>query len=271
VLLHGFPYDVRSFDRVAGILADAGADVIMPYLRGYGSTTFVDPDELRSGQQAALAHDLRSLNEALGLQRPIVAGFDWGGRAACVTAALWPETIAGLVTVNGYNVQNIAAANAPAPPAVERTYWYQYYLHGERGKQGLSAHRAEFTRLLWHEWSPTWKHSDEDFQATAGSFDNLDFVDVVVHSYRHRYGLVPGNLAYEPTEKLIAEQPVITVPTIVIDSIDDPITPPTSPAIHAKHFTQLLDYRQLSTGHNPPQEDPGGFADAVITLHRTQP
>jgi len=171
VLLHGFPYDVRSYDRVAATLAEAGADVVVPYLRGYGPTVFADPATLRSGQQAALGHDLRGLIEALGLTRPIVAGFDWGGRAACVAAALWPETVAGLVTVNGYNVQNIAEASTPAPPEVERSYWYQYYLHGERGRRGLSAHRAEFLRLLWHEWSPTWKHTGADFQATAGSFE----------------------------------------------------------------------------------------------------
>jgi len=269
VLLHGFPYDVRSYDRVAAILAAAGADVVVPYLRGYGPTTFVDPATLRSGQQAALAHDLRSLIEALELPRPIVAGFDWGGRAACLTAALWPQTVAGLVTVNGYNVQNIAAANTPASPNVERSYWYQYYLHSERGRRGLSAHRAEFIRLLWHEWSPTWKHTDADFQATVGSFDNPDFVDVVVHSYRHRFGLVPGDAAYERTENLIAEQPLITVPTVVIDSLDDPVTPPTSRAAHAPHFTSLVDYRQLATGHNTPQEAPEGFADAVVALHRS--
>jgi pimeloyl-ACP methyl ester carboxylesterase len=270
VLLHGFPYDVRSYDRVAATLADAGADVVAPYLRGYGPTVFTDPATLRSGQQAALGHDLRGLIEALGLTRPIVAGFDWGGRAACVTAALWPETVAGLVTVNGYNVQNIAAANTPAAPDVERSYWYQYYLHGDRGRRGLSAHRAEFLRLLWHEWSPTWKHTDADFRATAGSFDNPDFVDVVVHSYRHRYGLAPGDSAYEHTERLIAEQPAITVPTIVIDSLDDTIMPPQPVASHAAHFTSLVDYRQLATGHNTPQEDPEGFADAVVTLHRAR-
>jgi pimeloyl-ACP methyl ester carboxylesterase len=271
VLLHGFPYDVRSYDRVAAILAGVGADVVVPYLRGYGSTTFADRSTMRSGQQAALAHDLRSLIEALALRRPIVAGFDWGGRAACLTAALWPETVAGLITVNGYNVQNIAAAHTPASPEVERSYWYQYYLHGERGRQGLSAHRTELIRLLWHDWSPTWKHTDADFQATVGSFDNPDFVDVVVHSYRHRFGLVPGDAAYEHTENLIAEQPAITVPTIVIDSLHDPITPPKPLATHAAHFTSLVDYRQLATGHNTPQEDPDGFADAVVTLHRARP
>jgi pimeloyl-ACP methyl ester carboxylesterase len=268
VLLHGFPYDVRSYDRVAAVLADAGADVVVPYLRGYGRTSFVDPATPRSGQQAALAHDLRSLIEALALTRPIVAGFDWGGRAACLTAALWPETVAGLVTVNGYNVQDIAAASTPAPPDVERSYWYQYYLHGERGRRGLDAHREAFLRLLWREWSPTWKHTDAEFAATAGSFDNADFVDVVVHSYRHRFGLVPGDPAYEPTERLIARRPVITVPTIVIDSLDDPVTPPTPRATHAGHFRALVDYRRLATGHNTPQEDPDGFADAVLAVHR---
>src|ERR1700761_200224 len=186
VLLHGFPQDVRCYDRVAPALAAAGADVIVPYLRGYGGPRVVSPATVRSGQQAALAHDLRELINALGLVAPVVAGFDWGGRAACLVAMLWPDQVSGLVTAWGYNVQDIPAAGQPAPPEAERRLWYQYYLHGERGRAGLAANRAEYARLLWREWSPTWRFTDAEFAATAPSFGNPDFVDVVVHSYRHR-------------------------------------------------------------------------------------
>jgi pimeloyl-ACP methyl ester carboxylesterase len=190
VLLHGFPYDVRCYDQVAPRLAAAGAHVVVPYLRGYGPTRFIDAATPRSGQQAALAADLRGLIATLGLAAPIVAGFDWGGRAACVAAALWPQLVRALVSVSGYNVQNIPAATTPAPPQFERSLWYQYYLHGERGRTGLSTYRREFAELLWREWSPGWSFTDDEFSSTAASFDNPDFVDVVVHSYRHRYGLV---------------------------------------------------------------------------------
>jgi pimeloyl-ACP methyl ester carboxylesterase len=186
VLLHGFPYDPRCYDEVAGPLAEAGADVVVPYLRGYGPTRFVDSATPRSGQQAALAHDLRELIDSLGLQRPIVGGYDWGGRAACLVATLWPDSVSGLVTVDGYNVQDIARANIPAAPELESALWYQYYLHGERGVRGLEQNRAELARLLWRQWSPGWAFTDEQFAATAASFDNPDFVPVVVHSYRHR-------------------------------------------------------------------------------------
>ena len=217
VLLHGFPYDVRCYDEVAARLGQAGADVVIPYLRGFGGTRFVEAATMRSGQQAALAHDLLALLDTLDLDAPIVAGFDWGGRAACLVSMLWPERVTGLVSVSGYNVQNIAGASKPRPPALERTLWYQYYLHGERGAAGLATYRAEFARLLWSAWSPTWGFTDHDLQATAGSFDNPDFVDVVVHSYRHRYGLVAGDPACQDTEDRIAAQPPIVVPTVVVD------------------------------------------------------
>ena len=209
VLLHGFPYDTRSYDDVARLLS--GYDVVVPYLRGYGSTRFVDEATMRSGEQAALGHDLKELIAALGLQKPIVAGYDWGGRAACVVAALWPELVSGLVSVSGYNVQDIAAAvRTPAPPHLEKRYWYQYYLHSERGRAGLTEYRSEIAQTLWTDWSPTWRFGDSEFEATAASFDNPDFVDVVVHSYRHRYGLEPGDAAYAATQTLLAEQPQIT-------------------------------------------------------------
>jgi pimeloyl-ACP methyl ester carboxylesterase len=268
VLLHGFPYDTRCYDGVAPILAAAGAHVVVPYLRGYGPTRFVDAATPRSGQQGALASDLRELIGAMGLAAPVVAGFDWGGRAACLVAALWPDRVRGLVTVSGYNVQNIPAAASPAPPEVERMLWYQYYLHGDRGRSGLDAHRREFTRLLWHEWSPGWRFTDNEFAATTASFDNPDFVDVVVHSYRHRYGLVPGAPAYQAIEDEIAAQPTISPPTVVIDPQDDPLVPGDPPrAAHEAHFPALLDVRSVPAGHNVPQEAPEAFADAVLHVH----
>jgi pimeloyl-ACP methyl ester carboxylesterase len=268
VLLHGFPYDPRCYDAVAESLVKVGADVVIPYLRGYGPTRFVGDDTMRSGQQAALAHDLRDLIEALQLHQPIVAGFDWGGRAACLVSALWPETVAGLVTVGGYNVQDVAASGAPAPPLTERRLWYQYYLHGERGRSGLAEYRKAFARLLWAEWSPTWDFSDATFEATAVSFDNPDFVEVVVHSYRHRYGLVAGDPGYEDSEQRIATRPVITVPTVLIDPTEATLTRPRSVSEHESHFSCIVDHRTVTCGHNPAQEAPNDFTDAILAVRR---
>jgi pimeloyl-ACP methyl ester carboxylesterase len=269
VLLHGFPYDPRSYDSVAPILAAQGADVVVPYLRGYGPTRFVDPATPRSGQQAALATDLRALIDALGLPAPIVAGYDWGGRAACLTAMLWPQQVRALVSVSGYHVQNIPAAASPVPPQFEHLLWYQYYLHGDRGRAGLQTYRREFAALLWRQWSPDWAFSDDEFDSTATSFDNPDFVDVVVHSYRHRYGLVAGDPAYQHLEDIIATQPPIGVPTVVVDPERDglvPVAPPRS--AHEHHFPALLDVRAVRAGHNVPQEAPAAFADAILQAHR---
>ncbi|MDQ1200007.1 alpha/beta fold hydrolase [Rhodococcus sp. SORGH_AS_0303] len=267
VLLHGFPYDTRCYDDVARILAKQGFDVVVPYLRGFGGTRFADAGTMRSGEQAALGHDLRELIAALDLDRPLVAGYDWGGRAACVVAAVWPESVSGLVSVSGYLVQDrAAAATTPAPPHLEKRYWYQYYLHSERGRAGLAAYRAEIAQTLWTDWSPTWRFGDSEFAATAPSFDNPDFVDVAVHSYRHRYGLVPGDAAYAETEQLLATQPRITVPTIVIDPTEDTVAALYGASDHSAHFTDLIDVRAVDAGHNPPQELPGQFADAVRTL-----
>ncbi|WP_130293336.1 alpha/beta fold hydrolase [Pseudonocardia sediminis] len=268
VLSHGFPYDPRSYDEVVGPLVEAGADVVVPYLRGYGPTRFRDAATPRSGQQAALAHDLLALIEALGLERPVVAGYDWGGRAACLVAALWPERVGGLVTVAGYNVQDIAGFSAPQPPEVERRLWYQYYLHGERGRAGLAEHRAAFARLLWSEWSPTWAFTDRQFEASAASFDNPDFVDVVVHSYRHRYGLVDGDPAYAATERLIAAQPRIEVPTVVLDPTEATLSSPRTTAEHERHFGRIVVHRRVDAGHNVPQEAPRDVAAAVLELGR---
>lgn len=267
VLLHGFPYDIRCYDQVAAALAGAGADVVVPYLRGYGATRFVSSDTMRSGQQAALAHDLLELIGALGLTAPIVAGYDWGGRAACLVAMLWPERVSGLVSVSGYNVQNIPASGQPAPPEDERRLWYQYYLHHERGRAGLAAYREDYTRLLWREWSPNWHFSAAEFAATAPSFSNPDFVDVVVHSYRHRYGLVAGDPAYDQTEQAIEAQPVITVPTVIVDPTEETLYSPEPRAEHETHFINLVELRTVAAGHNPAQEQPADFAAAILRLH----
>ncbi|WP_032389016.1 alpha/beta fold hydrolase [Rhodococcoides fascians] len=267
VLIHGFPYDPRGYDDVARLLAQSGYDVVVPYLRGFGPTRFVDADTMRSGEQAAIGHDLRELILALELNDPIVAGYDWGGRAACVVAALWPELVSGLVSVSGYLVQDIeAAVTTPVLPHLEKRYWYQYYLHSERGRAGLAAYRAEIAQTLWTDWSPTWRFGDSEFAATAPSFDNPDFVDVSVHSYRHRYGIEAGDAAYAATQELLTRQPAITVPTVVIDPTEDTVASLYGRTDHTAHFTDLIDVRQVECGHNPPQELPGQFADAVMTL-----
>jgi len=266
ILLHGFPYDVRAFDEVAAILASEGAFVLAPYLRGFGPTRFRDDATIRSGQQAALAQDLLDLMDALEIDSAVLAGYDWGGRAACIAAALWPGRVRGLVSVGGYNIQDIAAAAEPAAPAWERTYWYQYYFHAERGRRGLDRNRDALCELLWRTWSPSWAGASAAFAASAPSLHNPDFVDVVVHSYRHRYGLVDGDPRYQPLEGLIARQPPISVATVVLESGGDGVGGP-SAAADREAFTGPYSHRLLpGVGHNVPQEAPEGFADAVASL-----
>ncbi|TDQ00930.1 alpha/beta fold hydrolase [Labedaea rhizosphaerae] len=265
VLLHGFPYDVRAYDEVASLLADAGTCVYAPYLRGFGPTRFLDDATMRSGQQAALAQDLLDFLDALGLASAVLGGYDWGGRAACIAAALWPDRVRGLVTVDGYNVQHLASAGEPAKPEWERTYWYQYYFHSERGRLGLERHREELCALLWRTWSPTWTGADTAFAASAPSLHAPDFVPVVIHSYRHRFTLVDGDPRYQPLEDLIARQPPITVPTVVLESGADGVGGP-SAAEDRECFTGPYEHRLLAgVGHNVPQEAPAAFADAVLT------
>jgi len=268
VLLHGFPYDIHAYDVVAERLAAAGTRCLIPYLRGYGPTRFLDSATPRSGEQAALGADLLAFLDALGIGRAVLAGYDWGGRAACVVAALWPERAQGLVSCGvGYNIQNIPAADRPVAPETEHRLWYQYYLHGERGRAGLAADRDAFCRLLWQLWSPTWGFAAETFAQTARSFDNPDFVDVVVHSYRHRFGLVPGDPALVSVEARLAAQPEIAVPSIVLLGADDGVGPPPATDADARHFTG--PYRReivAGVGHNVPQEAPDEFAAAVRAL-----
>ena len=267
ILLHGFPYDIRCYDEVAPILANAGYRVIVPYLRGYGPTRFLDKVTPRSGEQAVLANDLRCLMDALELPTAVVGGYDWGGRAACIVGAVWPERVLGLVSCNGYNVQNIARALEPSSPAAELRHWYQYYFHSERGRAGLAANRYEYCKLLWQLWSPNWQFSEATYAATAPAFDNPDFVDVVIHSYRHRYGLVDGDPAVAEVERKIALQPQISVPTIAIDGDGDGVMSPGGCVGDERHFCAAYERRVVpSVGHNVPQEAPQDFAAAMLEV-----
>jgi pimeloyl-ACP methyl ester carboxylesterase len=267
VLLHGFPYDVHAYDAVTPLLVTAGCRVLTPYLRGYGPTRFLAADTLRSGQQAVLAHDLLAFMDALAIRNAVLAGFDWGGRAACIVSALWPRRARGLVTVNGYNVHDIPNSGQPHAPESEYRHWYQYYFHSERGRAGLAKNRRELCKLLWRLWSPNWRFDDATYARTAASFDNPDFVDVVIHSYRHRYALAPGDPAVEETEHRLTAQPPITVPTIVIEGGGDGVMGVGGTAHHKRHFTGKYERRDIPRiGHNPPQEAPREFADAVLAL-----
>lgn len=269
LLMHGFPYDIHAYADVAPMLAEAGCRVVVPYLRGYGGTRFLDAATPRSGEQAALGADLLALLDALSIKRAVLAGYDWGGRAACVVAALWPERCAGLVTVNSYNLQNIARAMVPDTPENEQRQWYQYLFHSERGRAALTLDRRALCRRLWALWSPAWAFDDATFERSAAAFENPDFVDVVIHSYRHRFGLVPGDPAVAEVERRIATQPVITVPTISLDGTADGVRPWEPAAANAHHFTGERQHRVLpGIGHNLPQEAPRAFADAVLELVR---
>ena len=269
VLLHGFPDDVHAYDGVAPPLAAAGWRVLVPYLRGYGPTRFLDPQTPRSGQQAALGHDLLEFLDTLGLERAALAGYDWGGRAACIVAALWPERVTLLVSIGGYNIQNIARSGEPAEPDREHRLWYQWYFHTERGRAGLAANRRPLCRLLWELWSPNWRFDDATFERTAASFDNPDFVEVVIQSYRHRFRLAPGDPALEPIEDRLAGQPPITVPTIVLHGACDGVSLPESSEAHARFFTGPYQRRVVPVaGHFLPQEAPAALIEALSELPR---
>ena len=265
ILLHGFPYSPDAYAEVAPILAAKGCRVLVPYLRGYGPTRFRDATVLRSGQQAAMGHDLLAFMDGLGLKQATLAGFDWGGRAANVVAALWPERARCLVSQDGYAIQDIAASTEPAPPEAEHRLWYQYYFHGERGVAGLTANRAAIGRLLWQLWSPDWKFDDATYDRTTRAFDNPDFVRVVIHSYRHRFGLVAGDPYYVETEAKLAKRPKITVPTVCVYGLSDGVRGAPDPDRHKGMFTGWNDWMMIKgAGHNTPQEAPQGFAAAVL-------
>jgi len=263
VMCHGFPYDLETYSASAPILAEAGARVIVPWLRGYGPTRFLSGDTMRSGEQAVLGNDLKELMDALGIERAVLAGYDWGGRACCIVSALWPERVAALVTGNSYNIHDVARSMEPVSPKLEAAFWYQYYFNIERGRHGLGRNRRELIRYIWETWSPTWQFGDAAFKASAPSFDNPDFVDVVIHSYRVRYGLAENDPSVAGIEAALAKQPDIGVPAICIDGDSSGLFDHTRG--HAKKFTGPYEYRCFAgAGHNLPQEAPEAWAQAVI-------
>jgi len=267
ILLHGFPYDVRAYDEVTKLVSTENCRIIVPYLRGFGPTKFLSPGTIRSGQQAALASDLIALMNALAIKKAIVGGYDWGGRACCIVSALFPERIIGLVSMAGYNIQNIPKYSEPVAPEIEMLNWYQYYFHSERGRLGLTKYRKELCKLLWRNWSPTWKFDDDTFEATAVSFNNPDFVDVVVHSYRHRYGLAKGDPKFESIEQSLQKQPTIRVPAIILDAEADGVEPFSETGKDAGYFEGGYERRVgKGIGHNLPQEAPAEFAKAILTF-----
>ena len=268
ILLHGFPYDANAYNDVSLQLAATGRRCIVPFLRGYGPTRFRDAGHFRSGQQAALGADLKALMDALSISTAVLAGYDWGGRAACVVAALWPERVSGLVTGGtAYNLQNIDTVLSPIAPEQEREHWYWFYLNSERGRKALAEDRRGLCRYLWKDFSPTWAFDDATFERTAAAFDNPDFVAVVAHSYRYRIGAVPGDPSLAELERRLAAEPRITVPTIALAGAADGVDPPGPPEKAAPHFTRLRRQTTLSgIGHNLPQEAPAAFARAVLDL-----
>ena len=272
VLMHGFPYDPRCFDEVVPRLVAAGCRTITPYIRGYGPTRFLSADTPRSGQQAAMGKDIIDLMDVLNIPSATMGGFDWGGRGVSVAAALWPERVRAVVLGNGYSVQDIAGNANPRPPAQEHRSWYQFYFHTERGRAGLAANRKEFCKLLWQLWSPNFKFDDARYDRTAISFENPDFVDIVIHSYRHRFGYMPGDPELEPFEQRLAKLPPIKAPAIVLSGTGSGLSGPAPAASQARFFTGSVQHRSIPTvGHGIPQEAPGPFADALLELIKAQP
>jgi pimeloyl-ACP methyl ester carboxylesterase len=272
VLLHGFPDDIHAWDAVAPPLAAAGYRVLVPYLRGYGTTRFLDAATPRMAQQAAIAQDLIDFMAALGLQRVGLAGYDWGGRAACITAILAPERVRALVTIGGYNVQNTLVPAGPGSAAEERALWYQWYFNTERGRVGLEKERYGICKLLWQEWSPTWHFDDATYDRTAVAFENPDFVPLVIHSYRHRHGNAPGEARFDDIERRLAARPPIMVPTVVLHGADDGVSPlhrsagqmGLFPAGTARHVVP-------GAGHFMPREKPQVVVEALLSLLKSAP
>jgi len=250
-------------------MAAQGCRVIVPYLRGFGATRFRDSATLRSGEQAAIGADVIALMDALGIRRAVLAGHNWGGRAACVAAALWPERCRGMVTVNSYLIQDLSRAMVPLSPRYEVALWYEYYFQLERGRAGLAANRREIARLLWEEWSPQWDFNDTTFDRSAAAHDNPDYVDVVIHSYRHRFGLAAGDLCYAEPQRRLASLPPISVPSVTLDGDKDGVLPAGDGSASASKFTGRRIHRVVpGAGHNVPQEAPEAFAAAVMELVR---
>ncbi|MFF7727128.1 alpha/beta fold hydrolase [Streptomyces sp. NPDC008001] len=271
ICLHGWPYDIHSFADVAPLLAAEGYRVIVPYLRGHGTTRFVSPRTFRNGQQSAIALDIVALMDALGLEQAVLAGFDWGARTAGIIAALWPERCKALVSVGGYLTVNLEANLQPLAPATEHAWWYQYYFATERGRIAMEdkTKRHDLTRLVWDTVSPTWDFDDATFERTAAAFENPDYAAVVIHNYRWRLSLAEGERRYEPYEKRLATRPFIAAPTVTLDAEHDPFTVPGDGTAYRDRFTGPYDHRTLKgIGHNLPQEAPAAFARAVIDATR---
>ncbi len=268
ILLHGFPYDVRSWDGVVPPLVEAGHRVLVPYLRGYGPTRFIDPAAPRMAEQAAIAQDVVDFADALGLERFALAGFDWGNRAACITAILHPERVRAQVACGGYSVQNTLTPGGPAPAAAEARLWYQWYFNTERGRAGLEANRHDIIRLLWDTWSPGWQYTDAAYDRSAPSFDNPDFVDVVIHSYRHRHGNAPGEERFLAVERQLAERPQIQVPAIVLRGAESGFGRPSAdPSRDQRRFPSLVARRIVDgAGHDLPAHRPDAVSSALLEL-----
>ena len=267
VLLHGWPYDIHSFVDVAPLLASAGYRVIIPYLRGYGTTRFLSSAAVRNGQPSALAVDLKDLLDALKIEKPILAGFDWGARTANIFVALWPERSKAMVSVSGYLIGNQEAGRMPLPPQAEFEWWYQFYFATDRGRAGYEKYRREFSKLIWQLASPKWAFDDATFNRSAAAFDNPDHVDIVIHNYRWRLGLAEGEPKYADLEKQLAQSPVISVPTITLEG-DANGAPHLDPAVYARKFSGPYEHRNITggVGHNLPQEAPQAFAQAVVDI-----
>ena len=267
VLLHGWPYDMHSYLDVVPLLTAAGYRVIVPHLRGYGTTRFLSNETPRNGEQAALALDTVALMDALGIESALVAGFDWGARTADIVAALWPERCSGLVSVSGYLIGSQAAGKLPLPPEAELQWWYQYYFATERGRAGYEKYRREFARLIWRTASPKWEFDEATFDRSAASFDNPDHVAIVIHNYRWRLGVAEGEAEYADLEQRLAEGPVITVPAITLEG-DANGAPHPDPDTYASKFSGSYSHRTIEggVGHNLPQEAPQAFADAVLEV-----
>jgi pimeloyl-ACP methyl ester carboxylesterase len=267
VLLHGWPYDIYSFVDVAPMLAGAGYRVLIPYLRGYGSTRFLSSETVRNGQPSALAVDLNGFLDALKIEKPILAGFDWGARTANIFAALWPERSKAMVSVSGYLIGNQEAGRLPLLPEAELQWWYQFYFATDRGRAGYEKYRNEFSKLIWKIASPNWQFDDATFNRSAMAFDNPDHVDIVIHNYRWRLGLAEGEPKYAELERRLAQSPVITVPTITMEG-DANGAPHLEPAAYAKKFSGPYEHRNITggIGHNLPQEAPQAFAQAVVDI-----
>jgi len=270
VLLHGWPYDIHSYVDVAPLLASAGYRVIVPYLRGYGTTRFLSSETVRNGQQSVVALDIIALMDALRIEKATIAGFDWGARTTNIIAALWPERCNGMVSVSGYLIGSQEAGTMPLPPAAELQWWYQYYFATERGRAGYDKYRRDFSKLIWQLASPKWDFDDATFARSAASFDNPDHVAIVIHNYRWRLGLAEGEAKYGGQEKRLAEGPVITVPTITLEG-DANGAPHPDPSSYAKKFSGKYSHRTINggIGHNLPQEAPQAFAQAVVDVAET--